>query len=288
MNNQYSAPLARGFIRSAWGDLRNLVSLLVFFCATALMFRSLEFALIVTASLGFHELGHAAVLTRFRTNWRISFGLVGAYTWSPAAERNKLSNLQNTAIHLAGPFFSILLAMAAMSAARLFPFDEYRLMLLANFSAQVGLLNLLPFASLTDGGKVVRRVIAPLGGMGRTWAALLPLMIAALMLVLYTIFIQPISSDGETSTMWLGMILMAAWMTSSVLLEAKKDGSGAQPAGRPVTPVQGFLLLAIQWGLLALALLITAATPFWLAPEYVIGSLENFVDVLRLLSIQAF
>jgi hypothetical protein len=282
MSAHYQAPQAPGLAIRAWEDIPNLISLLAFFGITAVLFRSLEFALIVTASLGFHEIGHAALLSRLGLRWRIRFGIVGAWTWSLVEERSRLSNLANSVIHMAGPVFSVLLALAAFSAARIFPHDADRLHVLANFSAQVAILNLLPLGALTDGGKVVRRVIAPLGGNGRSWAALMPLLIAALMLLVYTMVEQPINQHGQGGIFGIGLILLASWMAGSIMLEAQRDDPGAKPTGAPVTPVQGFMLLLGLWFLMALALVISAITPFWLTPDIAFGSLQNFVVVLHL------
>ena len=130
----------------------------------------------------------------------------------------------------------------------------------------------------------MRRIIAPLGCTGRTWAALLPLIIAAVMLIAYFVVELPAKNSPQLGAFWLSIVLMAAWMTGSLLLEARREGNSGPSSGRPVTPLQGFLLLVVLWALLALALVISAHTPFWLAPEYVLGSLQNASFILRLLS----
>ena len=283
MNVPDTAARGTGLAGRAFDDLPNLLSLLAFFMVTAVLFRSIEFALIVTASLGFHELGHATLISFLRMEWRITFGLVGAWTWSPAAERRKLSNLANSAIHLAGPAFSLLLGGFALVLSAVFPSADLHLLLLANFSAQVGLLNLLPLGSLTDGGKVVQRVIAPLAGIERIWAALLPLFVTTLILGVYTIAGQPVYNDQQPDAFLLGLLLVGVWMTSSFLLEVRRAEPPAQDTALPLTRTQGVLLWLLIWGLLALALVISELSPFWLAPEYVMGCLENIADVMAFL-----
>ncbi len=283
MNVPDTAARGKGIAGRAFDDLPNLLSLLAFFSITAVMFRSIEFALIVTASLGFHELGHAALISFLRMEWRISFGLVGAWTWSPAEERKKISNLANSAIHLAGPAFSLLLGGFALVLSAVSPGEDSHLLLLANFSAQVGILNLLPLGSWTDGGKVVQRVIAPLAGIERIWAALLPLFVTFLILSVYTVAGQPVYYDRQPDAFLLGLLLVAVWMTCSFLLEVRKAGPEEQYTGLPLTRTQGFLLWLLIWGLLALALVISELSPFWLAPEYVMGCLKNITDIMALL-----
>ena len=279
MNVPGTSSRGRIFAGKAFDDLPNLLSLLVFFSVTTLLFRSLEFALIVTASLGFHELGHAALISYFRLEWRITFGVVGAWTWSPAVERYKLSNLANSVIHLAGPVFSLLLSLGALALAAVYPFDDEHLLLLANFSAQIAMLNLLPLCALTDGGKVARRVIEPLRGSERIWAALLPLIVTTLMMGVYTIAGYPMQGMGQPGATWLGLILVGVWMASSFTLESRRIGQQNHSTSSPLTRLQGFLLWLLTWALLALALEISALTPFWLAPEYVVGCLQNIADV---------
>ena len=172
-------------MQRAWADMPNLLSLLVFFGATGLIFRSLEFALVVTASLGFHELGHAAMLAWYGLDWRITFGIVGAWTWSPQPDRERLTQFANVMIHLSGPLFSFLLALLALGVQTAWQPQDRHLLILASFSAQVGFLNLLPLGPLTDGGKIVQRMMASLGGALQKRMAILPVFVTALMLAFY-------------------------------------------------------------------------------------------------------
>ncbi len=277
-------------LSAPFADWRNFLSLLVFFTATALIFRSLSFALIVTASLGFHELGHALALSFSGLRWRISFGLVGAWTWSPLAERVRLSQLRNAAIHLAGPAFSLLLALLALALQALWQPPDQHLLLLANFSAQVGLLNLLPFGSLTDGGKIVRRVIASLEDSSLAKAVLLPFGVTALMLTIYALAQMPaeaLTVPLPPSYFLLGLLLVGLWLGSSLFIEARWSAQSGGPAyllsakGKSMTPWQVYFLLLLVWDMLVVSLWISAATPFWLAPAYVLGSLQNIHAVIH-------
>lgn len=309
-----SAPLT--LIERARQDLPNFFSLLVFFFTTALLFRSWEFALTITASLGFHELGHAAALSWLGLEWRIAFGFVGAWTWSDAGQREQLSEIANVFVHISGPFFSLVLAVAALALNILaFPGDHH-LLTLTNFSAQVGFLNLLPLSTVSDGGKIVRRIITSVDGKHRQRAILLPLVVAVVMLILYT-WVQLPNVHVDTSPHFvIGLLLIGIWMASSMLLEARfmERRSGRQKSllgrnaalvpdpipvtgqaekidtgdrtihPRPMTIRQVFLLTILLWDMLAVYLVIITRTPFWLEPNYVEGSLKNVMVLLNWLA----
>ncbi len=277
---------AQGTIRRALSDLPNFFSILVFMAVTAVLFRSWQFALVVTASLGFHELGHAAALSWYGSEWRITFGIVGAWTWSPLPARERLSQLANVIIHLCGPLFSLLLALIALGLQNIWHPVDRHLLTLANFSAQVGLLNLLPLGSLTDGGKIVRRMISSLDSSRRKWMAILPISVTLLMVVVYGLVEAPHIVQAQSTPFMLGLLLVGVWMASSMLIEGLRaaDIRSQKPAPEsPLTTGQVVFLLLVLWDLLVLGLIITEATPFWLTPAYVLGSLRNLVSLLHLL-----
>jgi hypothetical protein len=269
----------------AWQDLPNLFSLLIFFGVTALLFRSLDFALVVTASLGFHEIGHAGAISWFGLRWRITFGLVGAWTWSPGEERARLSQLANVAIHLAGPLFSLLLALIAFSLHQLWLPQDRRLLILANFSAQVGFINLLPFGGLTDGGKVVQRLVHSVDRQRRWLIVVLPVGITALMLVLYALVQAPHLSLSQLAPFLLSLLLIGLWLAGSLFLEAwmsaRRGGEADLPVAQPVTPRQAYFIILVTWDFLALFLILISATPFWLEPQYIMGYLKNLFSLFH-------
>jgi hypothetical protein len=262
-------------------DLTGLISLIVFMGITALLFRSWEFALLVTASLGFHELGHALVLVWFRLDYRIYFGVVGAYTWSRLSQRAVLSHLANSAVHLAGPLFSLALALGALSLHQLWQPDSRHLLVLANFSAHVGFLNLLPLGELTDGGKVLRRMVHS-AEIGRVRAYVV--------LLSATAFIAPLMSvawhllEGETHDLMAagaGFVLIGMWLAASLLIELRRNsGQAAQNDSRLMSAGQVIFLALVTWDILAALLVVILATPFWLEPHYVLGSLANIEMLL--------
>jgi hypothetical protein len=264
-------------------DLPNLVSLLVFCGATALIFRSWEFALIVTASLGFHELGHAAALSYYRLGWRISFGPVGAMTWSHRRERAQLSHLGNAYVHLAGPFFSLLLALIALGLNALWQPESSHLLVLANFSAQVGFLNLLPLGLITDGGKIFRRMVVSLDGKPRQWAVVMPVAATVFMLTLYTLVEVNRQPPVEATPFLLGLLLVGLWMAGGLFIESTRLSNADQAPSQPMTPRQVYIFVLLVWDILVFYLIVIAVTPFWLTPEYLLGSLQNVTALLDLL-----
>lgn len=287
--------VAGGWSVRAREEISNLLSLLAFFAVTALLFRSVGFAVMVTAALGFHELGHAAALGRLGLPWRICFGLPGAWTWSPLRDRARLPQFTNAAIHMAGPFFSLLLTVIALALHNVWQPESPHLLILANFSAQVGFLNLMPLGSMTDGGKVIRRAVASLDERHRGLAAVLPVAITVVMVLLYALAEFPHTIAAQTvpgmhapqpqnaMLILLGLLLVGVWIAAGVLLEVSSGAGGKDPlaAGKPMKPKEGYFLILVMWNMLMMLLFLIAATPFWLQPEYVMGSVWNVVDLLR-------
>jgi len=255
-------------------ELPQVLSLLLFLVVTALLFRSMEFALIVTASLGFHELGHAAALSWYRLDYRIFFGVVGAWTWSPSEERSRLSQLSNTYIHLAGPVFSLILSLAAMVLDLLWKPASSHLLVLANFSAQIGLINLLPVGVYTDGGKILRRMAMSVNmGKGKTTVLLLS-GASVLAPALYAAW-QMLQAGPHLPASVLWLLLIGVWLVASVVSEMRGEGSPTFTALRPMKPLHAAFLILLIWDMLAVLFFIMIKTPFWLAPEYLLGYLEN-------------
>lgn len=271
--------------RSLRKEFKELLSLLLFLVVTALLFRSWEFALIVTACLGFHELGHAAALTWFRVEYRIYFGVVGAWTWSRLEDRARLSQLANVYVHLAGPLFSLGLAFIALGLHYVWQPSSQHLMILANFSAQIGLLNLLPLGSLTDGGKVLRRTAVSVKS-GRGNSLLMALMTAAVLSpLIYSILRLSWLGIFNLTPDLLGFTLIGVWMGASLLLEMRRGEVNSLVGGRLMTPRQVIFIMLLLWDMLAAMQLVVMTTPFWLAPQYVLGSLENAQALLNLVGL---
>lgn len=265
-------------------DLFGIISLIVFFAISALLFRSVDFAFIVVASLGFHELGHATAMARLGLRFHISFGLIGASTWSSSRQRYWLSPFQNAAIHLAGPLFSLLLALLALGLHEILHESGDHFLILANFSAQLGFFNLLPLGSLTDGGKTVQLVMGSLSRRQRVHTVFLPLLFTIFMLLLYWLEVFSRTGVQLSANFVFGLVLVAAWLAGSMLIEKQRiEEAVATPKPHPITVVQVFWLVLLLWGMLIFFLEIMVATPFWLAPEFVRGCYQNLLDLLTLI-----
>jgi hypothetical protein len=193
--------------------------------------------------------------------------------------------LANVAIHLAGPFFSLLLALVAFSLHQVWQLQDRRLLILANFSAQVGILNLLPLGGLTDGGKVVRRLVDSLDKRSRWLVVVLPVAVTAVMLVLYGLVESPGLSLPQLAPFLLSLLLIGLWLAGSLFLEAWTSARRGKvkdvdlPPSQPITPRQAYFLILVTWDFLALFLILISVTPFWLEPKYVMGNLQNLSAV---------
>lgn len=256
-------------------DLPGLISLVVFLGITAVIFRSWEFAFLVTASLGFHELGHALALAWFRLDFRIYFGVVGAYTWSRLPERAALSHMANSAVHLAGPLFSLILALLALGLHSIWQTNSDHLLVLANFSAQVGFLNLLPLGALTDGGKALRRMALSVGH--KPVRVVMVLLCSVAFLAPLLPVGRQILQDGvrQLPATGGGFVLIGVWLMASLLIELRRGDLSETAPRRLLSARQVIFLALIIWDMLAALLLVILTTPFWLQPRYVLGSLAN-------------
>mgnify|MGYP000315473678 CR=1 FL=1 len=260
-------------------ELSEAASLLAFLVGTALLFRSWEFALIVTASLGFHELGHAVALRWFGLAYRVHFGMVGAWTWTRGEERAGLSQLANVYIHLAGPLFSLGLSLIALALNAWWQPGSPHLELLANFSAQTGFLNLLPLGTLTDGGKVLRRMAnsARDGSARRSFLLFSGAVFIFPGLWVLAAFWQ---AGAEVSNQVWGLVLIGAWLAAGALAELYRAHGVELAARRPMNAVQIVFTTLLVWDMLAVLLAVILFTPFWLAPQYVRGALQNMTLLL--------
>jgi hypothetical protein len=279
-----------GFTRAGWlksikADFPGFFSLLCFLFANALLFRSLEFALVITASLGFHEIGHAAALSQLGLKSKIAFGILGAWTWSSLKEREKLSQFSNTVVHLAGPSFSLLLSLAALLLHLFWKSNTDHLLILANFSAQVGFLNLLPFGKITDGGKVMHRLAESLPGDARRVVVFLPLAITAAILTLYGSIWLPVIGVPDARPFLLSLFLIGCWLACSLWFEMKQNTEIKPSGAEPLTPLQGYFFILFVWDLLFFSIIVMMITPFWLTPEYVVGTIQNLAIVANLLGL---
>lgn len=285
-----TASFDQGWVR-LWTEVRSLLPLTVFSLAAFIFFRDFETALIFVSGLAVHELGHAIALCLLRIECKIGFSWLGAWTESPLEKRLALGHLQNSLIHLSGPFFNILYAVLAMCLnAFWLPESDY-LLNLANFNAMLAFLNLLPFGDLSDGGKVISRVLA--SQSGRSLAGF-PLLLGASTLCGTAGFVFLFSSAADLLPFQTGCLLIAFWFTLSLLSIRPGERAGLAFSQKAMSRRAVNLLIAGLWLLVALSAALTWSTPFfiraaqmvamarWLLPFMIIGGLMLALLLLAL------
>lgn len=134
----------------------------------------------ITISLAVHEAGHILMIRRIGIRWEFGFNHLGAWTRTPLKARRAIGQYANALIHLSGPLFSFLLSIGAL--AMVFVTSpvggHFFWVRLANFSVLLGLTNLLPIGSLTDGGKLLTRLSASITNQFRPRFILLTLLLS--------------------------------------------------------------------------------------------------------------
>lgn len=264
-----------------WGEeLRGMVSLLLFLGATALLLQSVSLAVMIVASLGFHELGHILALAVRRIPWKLRFGLAGAWTESPKEIRAGLSNYTNSLIHLAGPLFSLLYALLAMLVHRFWLPDQPQLMQLANLNAQLALFNLLPLGEASDGGKFLHKAFASLNEKDDRRLMLLTAS-WGLGVVCGTLYVG-IRQHGATiiTPILVGYVLMVIWLFVGMLVENREDNpaDAALPQAMSYRKVRA--LMAVLGGMLLVSTALAFITPFWLPPEHILEMINSLLTGL--------
>jgi hypothetical protein len=238
---------------------RSLGVILIIAVATALIFRSWSMALIVTAGLVFHELGHILMAAGYGIQWEIVLRWAGVGTLTSLNQRDQLTQYQNSLIHLGGPLASLFLALLAFwvgsSMGYILPDNAW--VRLANFSALLALINVLPIGNISDGGRFLERFYASLP------ERLEPPTILGLLIGL-------ISSAGM---LWvtgfelvaiLAVMLIGLWLAVTMLFESKRDDPAQAASPKAMTILQGLGLLAMMLVIMLVASLAILTTPFWL------------------------
>lgn len=264
-----------------WGEeLRGMVSLLLFLGVTALLLQSVSLAVMIVASLGFHELGHIAALAIRHIPWKLRFGLAGAWTESPKAVRTGLSNYTNSLIHLAGPLFSLLYAFLALVIHRFWLPDQPQLMQLANLNAQLALFNLLPLGEASDGGKFLHKAFASLNE--KDDGRLMRLAISwGLGVVCGTLYVG-IRQHGATiiTPILVGYVLMVIWLFVGMLVEKKEDNPAEAALPQAMSYPKARVLMAMLGGMLLISTALAFITPFWLSPGHILEMINSFLTWL--------
>ena len=249
--------------------IRGLYSASVFALSISFLFQSWEIALVVTLGLGFHELGHILVVHGMGIDWEFGFSFLGAWTKTPLERRQTLGHFANSLIHLAGPFFSFLLATLALVIFFLIE-PQSRSFLwprLANFSVLLAVTNLLPMGSLSDAGKVIKRVFAslPQQPRRRLLTNLLPMLVGGM---------AHLRDFDEARA--VSLLILLLWFAASLLLESRQDEPSEAESPKVMTEQQSGILLS---GIIILVLycyVIAIITPFWLTPDDVLHVIYAF------------
>jgi len=257
-------------------ELRGLISALAFAGVIAYIFRSWEIAVLITLSLAFHELGHVLAIARFGIYWEVGFNALGAWTKTPLQERRSLDHYANSVIHLAGPFFSLMVALAALIVYLLAPapYRSYWLSL-SNFNALVCLLNLLPMGNLSDGGKFVRKLFSSadesLAQRLLQLAGALPLAFAGAVLAYQLEWAHLLS-----------LLTIVLWFVLTMLMESRIDAPSENRIQKAMSPNQARDLLSGLILMMLISMGIMVATPFWLTLENLLSAITQIAALIRL------
>lgn len=236
--------------------------------AVAFVFQSWEIAILITAALGIHELGHIFVISLFGIEWTTGFSISGAWTSTPKDERRGLNHFVNAVIHLTGPLFNLLYAFLALSIPWALGLNRNYWLRVANLSATVGLINLLPIGRVSDGGKVIYRIFSSLDARNERW--LLPAPILWLLSLLWLVVVTPYSWIG---TLTLGLI--GIWFVVGLLRESLRDDPTEAASSQAMTRNQGFLLISYVVILSLTSTAIILSTPLWLTEDHVFGMVRG-------------
>jgi len=216
-------------------ELRGLFSLLVFVACVAFAFQSWELSLMWASALGIHEMGHILMISLLKIDWKMGFGIMGAWTETPLEERKALGHFRNSLIHLAGPLFSMVYALIAIGIHMAWHPDSDHLLRLASFSAQIGLFNLLPLGNASDGGKIIHRILASLDDRGDREITLVPILLLLCLPLGYTVvalFQQGWGKLTTTSVGILGTITAIGVLLTLWLIRGHSTGRRSARSGR--------------------------------------------------------
>jgi hypothetical protein len=261
-------------------DIRGLGSALLFAVCVAFLFQSVELALLITACLGVHELGHIFFLYKSGVDWEVRFGIAGAQVITPLRDRLALGHFKNSMIHLAGPLFSLLYALLALGIHIVAqPPTDYWLRL-SNFSAMTCLLNTLPIGGLSDGGKFVKKLFASL--QERSEKTFLWALAAGSLSLLWIIFV----TQGELIRL-ASTILIGLWFYTHILVESWRDDPADAQSPQAMTTFQAAVLFSGLAGLLLVSTAIVMLTPLWLTREHVLNMVSGQLTLLVYIILQS-
>lgn len=256
-------------------QLRGLYSALFFALCVSLIFLSWEIAWLITLGLGVHELGHVLAAWRLGIESEMGFGLMGAWTRTPARVRESLGHYANSLIHLAGPVASLAFALLALGLHTLLYQGSAHSPWLgqASFSSLLAVLNLLPMGNLSDGGKFVKRLFASAEEQFEQ-------RLLAMVGVLPVVFVLVVFAIRLDVTRILALLVIVLWFAVSVLLESRQDDPADAASPKAMTRKQARELLSGVLLMLLLGIGVVVLTPFWLTRAHVEGMADGLTTTL--------
>ncbi len=255
--------------------LLTLLSLVGFTAVSAALLQSWRLSLILAASLSAHELGHIILIMAHGMRWKLLFSPMGARLETSLAQRQRLNHFENAQIHLAGPLASLVYALIATLAYWLDPSRPQDLLLLANFSAQVALFNLLPLGHASDGGKFIDRVFDSLNNRNDWRIFWLPILWGSAVIggTLLSFFLQ--HGEAVVPPQVLGYSLVVLWLLVGMWIEKRHEDPQGWESPQAMTYRQAWRLMVVFGILLLASTLIVVITPFWLPPGHIATMIHN-------------
>lgn len=234
-------------------QLSGTVILAVLMLVFAVFFQSFETGLFFVASLGFHEMGHLIPIRWLRIPGYLTVMVMGIATVSDAEGRSKLTEYQNSLIHLGGPFFNLILVLVCLMMHYFFgPADGYWLRLV-NVNALIGFINILVLDHASDGGKYIARLFASLPETLDDVLVFAFSMLSVLILAGLAIW------TGPQSYIWIGFV--AAWVVMSMWRAEREDDKAVLPR-KPMDRYQVAISLTLYVLMFVVFVLALIATPF--------------------------
>jgi hypothetical protein len=260
---------------------RSLSSVVLFGVAASFLLQSWWLGWLLTFSLVLHEVGHIIQLQRYHVDWEVRFGLFGAATITPLDQRRALDCYQNAVIHLAGPLTNLAQALVAFGLPLVLNLltvepASCRWLQVGNFAALLTLVNLLPLARLSDGGKLAEVIFASLTERSDTT------LLATLFLWLASIVWLAGVSWGSTLRT-LSTLAIAVWFVLGMLLAHRRDDPAAAFDPDAMSRAQSFVLFGVMAAGLLISTALVVLTPFWLTPDQVEVMARNLTLTFALL-----
>lgn len=254
-------------------ELRALLSPILFAVVVAIIFQSREIGLMLTASLGVHELGHIAGIWLQRMEWELGFGAMGAWTKSSLEQREVLGHYANSLIHLAGPtcnFIFSLISLGIFIVNETSPDRAYWLYL-SNLNALLALINLMPMGNLSDGGKFAKRLFASLSTREE-------IRLLSLLAVTIPSWIGLLNKMDIARAASLGVPVI--WLFVSMLIESRQDDPIEYESPKAMTNQQAGLLFSATVMIFFLCFCLVVITPFWLTEGAVLRMAEGWITLV--------